>query len=427
MAVSTSGKIKNYVVFSLYALFMGALIGVFIWAFLWLMGKGIALIWTTLPSAIGADGGSYKVIFTFAICLLGGIIIGLGQKRFGSYPESMDEVMAVVKRDGKYPYDKVALITVMAILPLLFGASIGPEAGLTGVIVGLCYWAGDHFKYAGRKVRSLAQIGISATVGVIFRAPLFGFVLPIESASDSGEDFVVPKSSKSFIYLVAVLGGFGTYSLLSSLLGGGMEFPRLSAPALGSGELLALVPCVLAGIAGGFIFIVSKKVFGLLFSKMPRLPVVKAVIGGLALAACASLLPFMLFSGESDMAVLMETFNAYPVWLLLVIGAVKPMLTALCIESGWRGGHFFPIIFAGLSIGYAMAAIFGCDPVFCVIVSCSALVAYVLRKPVAASLLLLLCFPLTGLAFSIGAAYLASLIPLPKFRTGEAAVPSSAK
>lgn len=415
MAVGKSGKFKNYALFALYALCLGALIGVFIWAFLWLVGQGISLLWSVLPAALGAAEGTYYIIYTFAVCLIGGVIIGLAQKKHGPYPESMDEVLAVVKREGKYPYDKVVMITCMALLPLLFGASIGPEAGLTGVIVGLCYWAGDHFKYAGRKVHDLALIGISATAGVIFRAPLFGFVLPLESASDSGEDFVVPKASKTFVYIIAVLGGFGAYALMTSLLGGGLAFPRLPAPSLGNGELIAAVPCIIAGIAGGFIYLASTQLFKKLFAKMPKLPVLKAAIGGLALALCAALLPFMLFSGESGMEVLMETYEQYPLWLLLVVGAVKPVLTALCIQSGWRGGHFFPIIFAGLSIGYAMAAAFGCDPIFCVIVTCSALVAYALRKPIAASLLLLLCFPVTGLVFSIAAAYLASLVPAPKF------------
>ena len=31
-----------------------------------------------------------------------------------------------------------------ALLPLLLGASVGPEAGLTGIIAALCYWVGDN-------------------------------------------------------------------------------------------------------------------------------------------------------------------------------------------------------------------------------------------------------------------------------------------
>ena len=37
---------------------------------------------------------------------------------------------------------------IAALLPLLIGSSVGPEAGLTGIIVGLCYWAGENLKFA---------------------------------------------------------------------------------------------------------------------------------------------------------------------------------------------------------------------------------------------------------------------------------------
>ena len=61
-----------------------------------------------------------------------------------------------------------------AILPLLFGASIGPEAGLTGIIVGLCYWVGDNTIFAGKNAKEYSEIGIAATLSVLFYAPLFG-------------------------------------------------------------------------------------------------------------------------------------------------------------------------------------------------------------------------------------------------------------
>lgn len=87
-------------------------------------------------------------------------------------------------------------VCLAALLPLIFGGSIGPEAGLTGVIVGLCYWAGKHMKYAKNKIPELMQMGISSTLGVIFGAPLFGLVAPIEEGIDKDKDVVIPRWSK---------------------------------------------------------------------------------------------------------------------------------------------------------------------------------------------------------------------------------------
>lgn len=62
--------------------------------------------------------------------------------------------------------------------------------------------------------------------------------------------------------------------------------------------------------------------------------------------------PFSMFSGEAQMEELMECYMDYAPAALLLIGVAKLLLTNISIQSGFKGGHFFPIIFAGVSIGY---------------------------------------------------------------------------
>ena len=50
-----------------------------------------------------------------------------------------------------------------------------------------------------------------------------------------------------------------------------------------------------------------------------------------------------------------------------------------------------------------------------VIVACSAFMGGVTRKPVVAAALLLLCFPLTGMAWGVAAAFVGAKLPLPPF------------
>lgn len=62
----------------------------------------------------------------------------------------------------------------------------------------------------------------------------------------------------------------------------------------------------------------------------------------------------------------------------LATGFGKVLVTPLCIRFGWRGGHFFPVIF-GISIGYGMAMLTGADVgVFCLCASTAALVGGVM-------------------------------------------------
>lgn len=71
-----------------------------------------------------------------------------------------------------------------------------------------------------------------------------------------------------------------------------------------------------------------------------------------------------------------------------------------------------------MTCGYGIAALTGADPVFCVVVTCGVFVAGVVRKPLLVVGLLLLCFPLEGIAWMLVAVYLGAYVPLPRALRG---------
>lgn len=81
---------------------------------------------------------------------------------------------------------------------------------------------------------------------------------------------------------------------------------------------------------------------------------------------------------------------------------------------GWRGGHFFPLIFSGVSIGYGFSLLTGADPVSCVAGMHRGMHGAVMRQPVMTALLLIMCFPVKGVVVTIAAAAIGAAIPLPK-------------
>ncbi|MDE7063164.1 MAG: chloride channel protein, partial [Lachnospiraceae bacterium] len=89
--------------------------------------------------------------------------------------------------------------------------------------------------------------------------------------------------------------------------------------------------------------------------------------------------------------------------LLIGVGIGKIFLTNICIQSGWKGGHFFPVIFAGVSIGYGMGMICSVEPVFAAAVVTSALLGYMMKKPVAVVLLMMLCFSMDAVVWMLAA------------------------
>lgn len=204
-------KAKNNLLFLFYTILLGAIVGAIVWAFLKVMNLGIEFLWDYVPSQINFP------LYTLILCTVGGLLVGLWKKKFGDYPEELHVVLGTVKKTGRYPYHNVFSILGSALFPLLLGASVGPEAGLTGVIAGLCTWVGDKLKHFRREVEELTSIGLSATLGTIFRSPMFGFMEPIESDKET----VLPKTSKIVLYFAAILSSFGVFILLNKLLGGG--------------------------------------------------------------------------------------------------------------------------------------------------------------------------------------------------------------
>lgn len=375
-------KPKNRALFLVSVAVTGAFTGAAVWLFFFAMEHGVDYLWTEIPHALGvaspelASGPFGFLPYPFFVCLLGGLLIGLYEKITGIKTDDLNQVMAKVKQDGRYPYDNLGKLSLAALLPLLFGGSIGPEAGLTGVIAGLCSWVGDRMRRFGAEFRELTLLGTQAALTALFTAPVFGFVAPFAGSADgqgAGEDSAsdeitikLPKAQKTVVYGIAIAGGLGTYLLLGQLMGGGMGMPRFEAAQVGNLELAWLIPLALIGTVCGWLYFVSEHASEALAHAIGERPVVKA------------------------------------------------MLTPALINLGWRGGHFFPVIFSGVSLGYGLAILTGADPVFCVAVCTASTMGAVMRQPVMVVGLLLMCFPLKGIVCMIIAAVIAAGIPLPK-------------
>lgn len=170
-------KPKNHALFLVSVAVTGAFAGAAVWLFFFAMEHGVDYLWTEIPHMLGvaspelASGPFGFLPYPFFVCLLGGLLIGLYEKMTGTKTDDLNQVMAKVKQDGRYPYDNLGKLSLAALLPLLFGGSIGPEAGLTGVIAGLCSWVGDRMRRFGAEFRELTLLGTQAALTALFTAP----------------------------------------------------------------------------------------------------------------------------------------------------------------------------------------------------------------------------------------------------------------
>ena len=97
----------NRLIFILSVVLTGAVAGFFVWLVLFIMDVGLELVWDGMSSWFGR-------YYPILMCVVGGVVIGLFARRYGNYPEDLRTVMAKVKRDGRYGYDKLGRMSVAA-------------------------------------------------------------------------------------------------------------------------------------------------------------------------------------------------------------------------------------------------------------------------------------------------------------------------
>ena len=415
----------------LVALAIGFVAGLAVWAVFYASSALTELLWGTGYSALAAcleGAGIPSWWIPIAFCLLGGTIIGLWSLKMGGAPAPLAHVLASVKKTGSYRLENLLASIVGFLLPLVFGGAIGPEAGIAGIIAAACTRIGEALKRAGIRVKGLTDVTISAALSAVFVTPFAGIIATAEGAlagadepadgtaepADSAtRNLTFRRSVKLVLYTASALGAVGAVAAFTALFGSEGGLPRFEGVTPQDVRLLWGIPCLVAGYLGALLFHTGEKCFGLLSAKMGEHPVLKPVIAGLVLGLLALPLPYVLFPGEAQAFALMDEWNTLGVVVLAATGLCKCLATPLCLNFGWKGGHFFPIIFAGIALGYAVAAVSGVDPMFCIAITCATLVAGVQRKPFMALALLLLCFPVSSVVWLGIACLIGAALPLP--------------
>ena len=397
-------ELKRNMLLTLYTVVIVVIAGSIMWCFIRFMNLGINFFWEYLPGLI-----NFKY-YTIAVCLIGGLLIGLWKSKYGDAPEELNEVIKTVKKDYRYSYNNILTSIVSALLPLILGASVGPEAGLTGIIAGLCTWAWDKLKIFNNELEELAHIGITAALGTIFASPLFGFVEPIENEKESK----LPKTSKNILYFVAILSSFGIFIFLNHLTHTHSGLHSIGTAALSNINYFYVTILMAIGIALSYVYFISHKLVKLIFKNLENNFIVKGCVGGLLLGIIGTVLPLTMFSGEEQIYLLLGTGAQLGLIVLILTSIIKIILTNVCIETGLKGGHFFPMIFSGTAMGYAMSILMNMDPVLSMSIVTTAFMASILKKPIAVVLLMMIIFPINLIPLMLVSAVIACLFETPK-------------
>lgn len=380
----------------LYAVLLGALVGLATSAFL-LIEHGLTdLIWEKIPERIGTFA-----LYSLVICTLGGLLVGLCQRFLGDYPKPMREALEDVRTEGGFDVKHVPHGVVTSLVSLAFGAALGPEAALIGLAGGLSTWVAQRLKAKAQQAHAITYFGVSGALGAFFHSPFGSAALPLESPE--GDELPSAWTLIPGIFAGAT-GLFVTMHLAGSVLRGSYDYLPYSSPMDGS-DLLVAIPFAILGALIGQLYHLLSKGISRLVQPIKQWNITCGIIGGVLLGLLATFSPLVLFSGQSGLNDLFQHGAEIGSGILILTGLAKLLALGICVATGWKGGEFFPVMFAGAAVGMGCAYLFpGINPMVGTATVMTAATAAMLRKPLATILIIILYMPASVIfPISVGA------------------------
>ncbi len=287
------------------------------------------------------------------LVLLGvaGVLIGIVVKFLGQHG-GLGVFQRQYAQTGRIDYRNLPSILIQAFIALWSGAAVGPEAPLVFVTGGMGTYISDRLKLEKDDVQVLVYSAIAGAFGGFFGEPVVGALGAIEYMYIRELDInrhLIPG-------LIAAAFGYSVYFVLlhTSFLGI-YKFPNYASP-----RVVDLGWALLVGIVSGFGGLLFKVTFGLIhmvFSRLDKRPIIRAIIGGVAIGAIGSFLPLTLYSGQTELLQIIHNPAAFSVGLLLLMMFVKALLTSTSFATGFEGGPIFPLLFMGGILGLALSKI----------------------------------------------------------------------
>ena len=322
---------------SLLALLSGAISGAGVALIMGLIGLVGRQLWGD-PAEQGLE---HQMPLLWSITVCGGIGLVLSQLHRGGehtlLPE-LPETIADLRDPDHAPRRDNPRAILGASLALIGGGSIGPEALMTRVatVISQRIWQNRD-----------QDLKLAATAGSL---GLFGF--PLLGGAVVQHDKQRDLVSRWIPGALGGLAGFAMFNGIDVATGGSLQRMRYSWPSTLGEDLGTLSSGVLAGLVGwglGWMLLRWRSWLE------PRRLLAHwrwwPVLTGLLLGITMHWLPLVPFAGEEQLRPLLEGVNRSSAPVLLVSALIKLVMLGLCLETGWRGGIFFPVFLIACAVG----------------------------------------------------------------------------
>ncbi|HEY7137991.1 MAG TPA: chloride channel protein [Acidimicrobiia bacterium] len=391
---------RSYVRLLVLAALVGIPISAAAYWFLYLVDRMQTWVFHDLPDALGV--GTRSAWWPLVPLTVAGLLVALAIKYL---PGTGGHKPADGFQTGPPVLPKeLPGIFFAALATLALGAVLGPEAPLIALGSGLASSVALAMRrdVPATALAVIAAAGSFAAISTLLGSPILGAFLLMEASGLGGallDVALLPGLLAAGVGSLVFLGldswtGYGTFSLVIPNL------PHFGTPdvaefawALGIGVAAALL-----GSAIRWLGLAAKRHIE------PRVllltPVAGLLVGGLAglyVVVTGKTSADVLFSGQSDLPVLLTHGAEYSAAVLVMLVACKGLAYGASL-GGFRGGPVFPAMFLGAAGGMALSHLPGLPLVAGAAAGIGAMCAVMLKLPLTSVLLATLLLGSDGVA-----------------------------
>lgn len=407
--------------YALYAASLSVIVLAIAALFLVVENTAVTLIWEVWAVRVPS-----RWAYAVPVAVVGTLLLILGKRRWGDIPHTTRDVLGALKRGEAINYHTAWRDLLIALIILAAGAGVGPEASLMGAVIAYSVWQCDKLRYLRTHADSVRATPIPTRLRMLYHptrwiepatatataakpandpsgpadaascdatASTASTAATATTAATSETAPATPADTKRTIRVCAA------NSLIVIVMFVGMTtMPKFSDAGMNTLDFWrrtwVALPLAAYALAVAGICVLLRAGICALSGRINVPMTVRLLVGGVLVALVVTILPVLSTSGQHQIHTIGTLFTSLGAGALFALAAGKLLFAQLCIECRWTGGDIFPIMFAALLHGCALAKLLpGCQPVVVVmtVAFCTAIVL-VGNAPLA-GILMALFFP----------------------------------